>query len=245
MTVALDVRGVTKDFGGLRALDDVTFAVPRGAVLGVIGPNGAGKSTLVNIVSGHLAPSAGRFVVNGRDLTGAPPWKLARAGVTRTFQVMRPFEDLTVRDNVALGAMYGQSVTRKVAEPVVSQVLELVGLDGAGSQLAGQLTVSMRRRLELARALAAAPGVLVLDEILGGLGRSEIAAGLELLLRLRDGNITIVIVEHHIGVVRALCDDVLVLERGQVVGVGPAAAVLASPRVIRAYLGGHQPDLAW
>lgn len=237
VTAALEVRGLTKDFGGLRALDSVTFSMPRGTVLGVIGPNGAGKSTLVNIVTGHLTPSAGRVIVNGRDLTGAPPWKLARAGVARTFQVMRPFEDLTVHDNVALGAMYGRRVTRKAAEPVVRQLLELVGLEASGDQMAGQLAVSKRRRLELARALAAGPSVLILDEILGGLARSEITAGLKLLLRLRDGNITIVIVEHHMGVVQALCDEVLVLERGRIVGAGPTAVVLADPRVIRAYLG--------
>jgi branched-chain amino acid transport system ATP-binding protein len=241
VTAALEVRGLTKHFGGLRALDDVTFAVPRGAVLGVIGPNGAGKSTLVNIVTGHLTPSAGRVMINGRDLTGAPPWKLARAGVARTFQVMRPFEDLTVSDNVALAAMYARRMTKRAAGQLARQLLELVGLETSGGQPAGQLAVAGSRRLELARALAAGPGVLILDEILGGLARGEIAAGMELLLRLKDGDITIVIVEHHMGVVQALCDDVLVLERGRMVGAGPSAAVLADPRVIRAYLGGRRP----
>jgi branched-chain amino acid transport system ATP-binding protein len=244
VTAALEVRGLTKHFGGLRALDDVTFAVPRGAVLGVIGPNGAGKSTLVNIVTGHLTPSAGRVMINGRDLTGAPPWKLARAGVARTFQVMRPFEDLTVSDNVALGAMYARRLTKRAAGPVARRLLELVGLEASGDQPAGQLAVADSRRLELARALAAGPSVLILDEILGGLARGEIAAGLELLLRLRDGDVTIVIVEHHMGVVQALCDQVLVLERGLMVGAGPPAVVLADPRVIRAYLGGRHPGPA-
>jgi branched-chain amino acid transport system ATP-binding protein len=241
VTAALEVRGLTKHFGGLRALDDVTFAVARGAVLGVIGPNGAGKSTLVNIVTGHLTPSAGCVMINGRDLTGAPPWKLARAGVARTFQVMRPFEDLTVSDNVALAAMYARRMTKRAAGLVARQLLELVGLEASGDQPAGQLAVADSRRVELARALAAGPSVLILDEILGGLARGEIAAGMELLLRLKDEDITIVIVEHHMGVVQALCDEVLVLERGRVVGAGPSAVVLADPRVIWAYLGGRRP----
>ncbi len=244
MTAALEVRGLSKHFGGLRALDGVTFAVPRGAVLGVIGPNGAGKSTLVNVVTGHLTPSAGRVVINGRDLTGVPPWKLARAGVARTFQVMRPFEDLTVHDNVALSAMYAGRMTKRAARRVARHLLELVGLEASGDQPAGHLAVADSRRLEVARALAAGPSVLIFDEILGGVARGEIAAGLELLLRLKDGDITIVIVEHHMGVVQALCDEVLVLEQGRMVSAGPPAAVLADPRVIRAYLGGRPPGSA-
>lgn len=244
MSAALEVRGLTKHFGGLRALHDVSFAVPHGGVLGVIGPNGAGKSTLVNVVSGHETPSAGRVLIDGRDLTGTPPWKLARAGVARTFQVMRPFEDLTVYDNVVLSAMYARRMTKRAAGPVARKMIELVGLEASGAQLAGHLAVADSRRLELARALAAGPAVLILDEILGGLARGEIAAGLELLLRLKGGTISIVIVEHHMGVVAALCDQVLMLQRGRVVATGPPAAVLGDPTVIRAYLGDHQPGAA-
>jgi branched-chain amino acid transport system ATP-binding protein len=244
VTAALEVRGLSKHFGGLRALDSVTFAVPHGAVLGVIGPNGAGKSTLVNVVTGHLSPTAGRVVINGRDLTGAPPWKLARAGVARTFQVMRPFEDLTVHDNIALSAMYAGRMTKRAARRVARHLLELVGLEASGDQPAGHLPTADSRRLEVARALAAGPSVLIFDEILGGVARGEIAAGLELLLRLKDGDITIVIVEHHMGVVQALCDEVLMLEQGRMVSAGPPAAVLADPRAIRAYLGGRPPGSA-
>lgn len=244
MTAALEVRRLTKQFGGLRALDNVSFAVPHGTVLGVIGPNGAGKTTLVDVISGHETPSDGRVLINGRDFTGTPPWKLARAGLARTFQVMRPFEDLTVYDNVVLSAMYARRLTKRAAGPVAREMLELAGLEASGGQLAGQLAVADSRRLELARALAAGPAVLILDEILGGLSRAEIAAGLDLLLRLKGGSITIVIVEHHMGVVAALCDQVLMLQRGRVVAAGPPATVLGDPMVIRAYLGDRQPGAA-
>jgi branched-chain amino acid transport system ATP-binding protein len=243
VTAALEVRGLTKHFGGLYALDDVTFAVSPGAVLGVIGPNGAGKSTLVDVVTGTMAPSAGRVLVDGRDLTGAPPWKLARAGVARTFQVMRPFEDLTVHDNVAVSAMYARRIRLRAAGLLARGLLEFTGLSDRGGTLAGQLGVADGRRLELARALAAGPSVLILDEILAGLAPGERAAALELLLTLKAADLTMVIVEHHMRAVTALCDEVLVLVRGRVAAAGPPGAVLADPRVIRAYLRGH-PDAA-
>jgi branched-chain amino acid transport system ATP-binding protein len=239
VTATLEVRGLTMRFGGLRALDDVTFAVRRGSVLGVIGPNGAGKSTLVNVISGHLAPSAGCVVVNGQDLTAAPPWKLARAGVARTFQIPRPFEDLTVHDNVVLSAMYARRLPQRAAGGVACRMLELVGLGACAGQPAGQLAVAASRRLELARALAAGPSLLILDEVLAGLAYGELADGLELLLRLKSTDMAIVMVEHHMGAVKALCDEVLVLVRGRAVSAGPPGVVLADPGVIRAYLGGH------
>lgn len=240
MTAALEVQGLAKDFGGVPTLVDVTVTVPRGGVLGVIGPNGAGKSTLVNVVSGHLAPSAGRILVNGQDLTGAPPWRLARAGVARTFQVARLFQDLTASENVALSAMYAQRLGKRTAMGLACRLLDTVGLPGSAAQPAGQLTIADRRRLELARALATGPSVLILDEILAGMAHRELAAGLEVLLRLKDEDMTMVIVEHHLGAVKALCDEVLVLMRGAVVDKGPPGAVLADPRVIRAYLGGYR-----
>lgn len=243
MTAALEVRGLTMRFGGLRALDDLTFTVRHGSVLGVIGPNGAGKTTLVNVVTGHLRPNAGRIVVNGRDLTAAPPWKLARAGVTRTFQVPRPFEDLTVYDNVALSAMYARRLRKRAAGPVACKLLERVGLGAFADYPAGQLAVPDSRRLELARALAADPSVLILDEVLAGLAHEELADGLELLLRIKRADMAIVMVEHHMGAVKALCDEVLVLINGRMVNIGPPWTVLADPRVIQAYLGGH-PGLA-
>lgn len=239
MTPALEMRGVTRRFGGVRALDDVTVSVARGGVLGIIGPNGAGKSTLLNVITGHLAPSAGRVLVDGRDFTGAPPWRLARAGVARTFQVTRPFEDLTVRDNVALSAMYSRRLGRRAASAVASQLLDAVGLGGSAWRPAGELPLAGSRRLELARALAAAPRVLILDEILAGMAHAELNAALEFLLRLKDGNMAMVIVEHHMRAVRSLCDEVLVLVRGRAVANGPPCAVLADPKVIQAYLGGH------
>jgi len=241
VSAALEVRDLSRRFGGLRALDGITFAVSRGAVLGVIGPNGAGKSTLVNVVSGHQPPSSGRVWVNGRDLTGAPPWRLARAGVARTFQVMRPFEDLTVLDNVTVGAMYARGMSKRSAGLAARRVLELVGLGECAGQLAGELTVADGRRLELARALAARPSVLILDEILSGLAGGEIAAGIELLSHLRELVMTMVIVEHHMRAVRVLCDEVIVLNNGRLMTAGPTADVLADARVIGVYLGSRLP----
>jgi branched-chain amino acid transport system ATP-binding protein len=245
VSAALEVRDLSRRFGGLRALDGITFTVPHGAVLGVIGPNGAGKSTLVNVVSGHQPPSSGRVWINGRELTGAPPWRLARAGVARTFQVMRLFEDLTVLDNVTLSAMYARRMSKRSAGPAARRVLELVGLDECVSRPAGTLTVADGRRLELARALAARPSVLILDEILAGLADGEITAAIELLSHLREQVTTMMIVEHHMQAVRALCDQVIVLIGGRLMTAGPTAEVLADARVIGAYLGRRMPGARW
>ena len=239
MTPALETEGLTKRFGGVRALDDITVSVARGTVLGIIGPNGAGKSTLLNVITGHLAPSAGRVLLNGRDVTGAAPWRLARAGMARTFQVMRTFEDLTASENVALSAMYTRRITRRAAAAVASQLLDTVGLGSSAGQPARELRIADSRRLELARALAAAPRVLFLDEILAGMSHEELSVVLELLLRLRDDNMTMVIVEHHMRAVQTLCDEVLVLLRGRAVSQGPPCTVFADPSVIEAYLGSH------
>ena len=241
MSAALEVRDLSRRFGGLQALDGITFTVPRGSVLGVIGPNGAGKSTLVNVVSGHQPPSSGRVRINGRDLTGAPPWRLARAGVARTFQVMRLFEDLTVLDNVTLSAMYARRMSKRCAALAARRVLELVGLGESAGRPAGTLTVADGRRLELARALAASPSVLILDEILAGLADGEITAAIELLGHLRKQVTTMMIVEHHMRAVRALCDEVIVLNHGRLMTAGPTAQVLADTRVVGAYLGGRLP----
>lgn len=241
MSAALEVRDLSRRFGGLHALDGITFTVPRGRVLGVIGPNGAGKSTLVNVVSGHHPPSSGRVWINGRDLTGAPPWRLARVGVARTFQVMRPFEDLSVLDNVTLSAMYARRMSKRSAGPAARRALELVGLGECAGRPAAELTVADGRRLELARALAARPSVLILDEILAGLDGSEVAAAIELLSYLREMVMTMVLVAHHMRAVRVLCDEVIVLNNGRLMTAGPTAEVLADTSVIEAYLGGRLP----
>ncbi len=244
MTAVLEVESLTRNFGGLRAVDEVTFSLRRGTVLGLIGPNGAGKSTVVNLVTGHLAPTRGRVRVGGRDVTGAPPWKLVRAGVARTFQVVRPFEDLTVLDNVAVSAMYAAGFPARAARTTARRLLEQVGLATRAGDPAGQLGVADSRRLELARALATHPRVLVLDEILGGLAQREIAAGVDLLAALREQGIAILLVEHHMGAVRALCDRVIMLERGRPLTSGPPAEVLSDRRVVRAYLGARHPGTA-
>lgn len=237
MAATLEIQGVTKRFGGVWALSSVTATVPQGTVLGVIGPNGAGKSTLLNLISGQIAPSSGRILIDGQDFTGAPPWRLARAGVARTFQVMRPFEDLTARANVALSAMYARHLSKRQALPIADRMLDAVGLRGSADLPARQLPVAGVRQLELARALAAEPRLLVLDEVLAGMAGAELLKVMKVLFEVKDRGMTMVVVEHHLRAVLALCDQVIVLAGGRVVNSGPAGAVLGDPAVMRAYLG--------
>lgn len=239
MAAILETQGLGRRFGGLTALSDLSLAVEEGSILGIIGPNGAGKTTLVNLVTGHDRPSAGRVLIDGRDLTGARPWRFARSGVARSFQVAKPFRDMTVRENVAVGAMYGPSPTRSVADALAraDTVLERVGLVAQASARPGELAVAHARRLELARTLAISPRLLLLDEVLAGLRPTEVDAACSLIASLRHEGATIVVVEHVIRAVVALCDTVLVLHEGRRLASGSPAEVMADERVIEAYLG--------
>jgi branched-chain amino acid transport system ATP-binding protein len=235
----LETRGLGRRFGGLYAVRDVSFTVPAGQILGVIGPNGAGKSTLVNLVTGHIRPTTGRILVNGRDVTGARPWTVARAGVARTFQIVKPFRGMTVRENVAVGTLYGPTGAGTVrhAFAVADEVLERVGLAEQADRPPGELTVADARRLELAKALALRPTLLLLDEVMAGLRHSEIEPSLRLIGELRDEGITIVVIEHVMKAILAVCDRLLVLHQGQVLTSGEPREVLSDSRVIEAYLG--------
>jgi branched-chain amino acid transport system ATP-binding protein len=235
----LEVRGLGRRFGGLEAVRDVSFQVPRGQTLGVIGPNGAGKSTFVNLVTGHLRPTSGTVLVDGHDITGAKPWTVARHGVARTFQIAKPFRGMTVRENVAVGVLYGPGRTdsKRRALADADALLERVGLADRARATPGELAVADARRLELAKALALKPKLLLLDEVMAGLRTAEIEPSLALIGELKAEGMTIVVVEHVMKAIVAVSDHVLVLNQGSVLTSGPPREVLSDQRVIEAYLG--------
>jgi len=238
-TPVLETRGLGRRFGGLRAVSDVSFSVPAGQVLGIIGPNGAGKSTFINLVTGHIKPTEGQVLIDGKDLTGARPWTIARARVARTFQIVKPFRGMTVRENVAIGILYGPHGSRLMSHALkgADEVLEEVGLSGLGDRAPGELSVADARRLEFAKALALRPRLLLLDEVMAGLRHTEIEPSLELIHKLKAYGLTIIVVEHVMKAILAVSDQVLVLHQGQILTSGDPRQVLADPRVIEAYLG--------
>jgi len=235
----LETRGLGRRFGGLQAVSDVSFSVPEGQVLGVIGPNGAGKSTFINLVTGHIKPTEGRVLIDGKDLTGARPWTIAHARVARTFQIVKPFRGMTVRENVAVGVLYGPRGVKVMSQALnaADEVLEEVGMAGLGDRPPGELSVADARRLEFAKALALRPRLLLLDEVMAGLRHTEIEPSLELIRSLKARGITVIVVEHVMKAILAVSDQVLVLHQGQVLTSGDPHEVLSDPRVIEAYLG--------
>ncbi|MBV8992227.1 MAG: ABC transporter ATP-binding protein [Pseudonocardiales bacterium] len=239
-TPILETRGLSRRFGALQALSGVSLSVQPATILGVIGPNGAGKSTLINVITGHLRPSAGTVFVDGVDLTGAPPWRIAHARVARTFQIVKPFRGMTVRENVAISAMYGHArgVAKRVAFELADGVLERLNLAGLAARSPAELPVGDARRLELARALAARPRLLLLDEVMAGLRAAEIQSMVELIRGLRDGDgVTVLAVEHVVKAIAAISDEICVLHHGEVLTCGAPQVVLSDPRVVQAYLG--------
>jgi len=237
----LEVQAASKRFGGLQALKNVSFTLADGEILGLIGPNGAGKTTLFNTVNGVYRPDTGRITFRGKDLTGFPPWEAARRGMARTYQVVRPLSDLTVLENVIAGACFGRhALSVGKASVVAAEVLELLGLSKQSSQPAGSLNIAEKKRLELARALAARPYLLLLDEVLAGLNPSEISGMVEVILKIRDSGITILMIEHVMQAVMKVSDRLIVLDDGELIAEGRPAEITSNPVVVRAYLGDPQ-----
>jgi branched-chain amino acid transport system ATP-binding protein len=232
----LAVEGVSKRFGGLQAVRDASLTVDAGRITAVIGPNGAGKTTLFAMITGFQTPTGGRILYNGSDVTGWPAHRLAMRGMARTFQIVQPFAGLTVLENVAVGA-HLHIAGRAAALAAANEIARLVGLEHVLQQSAATLTVAGRKRLELARALATSPKLLLLDEVLAGLNPSEIRDMVPIIRAIRERGVTVMMIEHVMQAVMSLAEHIYVLVEGHVIAQGPPAAIVADPRVIEAYLG--------
>jgi branched-chain amino acid transport system ATP-binding protein len=239
----LEVRDVTKTFGGLRAISDLSLEVRSGQCFGIIGANGAGKTTLLNLITGYDRPGSGTIRFAGRDVTGMTPYQLCRLGMGRSFQIVQPFVEMTVIDNIMTGALFsrhGRGRSLAAARGACEQVLDLVGLTANANQLAGTLTIGAKKKLELARVLATEPTLMLLDEVMGGLTRGEIEDGIATLERIKATAASIVMIEHNVNVITRLCEHVFVLDFGRALFQGTPAEVVAHPEVIQAYLGKPQ-----
>lgn len=232
----LDVAGITKRFGGLTALAEASLTARAGAITALIGPNGAGKSTLFGIIAGFIPADRGSVRFAGREILGLPAHALARLGLVRTFQIVQPFAGLTVRENIAVGSQLRER-SRAKALREAAEIARRVGMSAQIDQPAGALTIAGRKRLELARALATRPRLLLLDEVMAGLNPAEIAELIALIRAIRDAGVSLLLTEHVMQAVTGLAEQVYVLNGGRVIAEGSPAAVLADARVIEAYLG--------
>ena len=232
----LEVRDLSKSFGGLKAVDQASLDVRQGEIVGLIGPNGAGKTTLFAAIAGFHAPDAGRVAFEGKDITGLAPHRVCAAGMVRTFQITQPFAKISVRENIMVGA-YFRTADRRVAQREAEAVAGVVGMTGQLDQMGADLTVAGRKRLELARALATGPRLLLLDEVMAGLNPTEITEIVQVIREIRNSGITILLIEHVMQAVTSLAERVYVLNQGRMIAEGTPAAIAENPQVVEAYLG--------
>lgn len=241
MTAILEIKNLNKKFGGLTVTKELTMSVKEGQIYGVIGPNGAGKSTLFNQISGYIKPDSGSIVFDGKEISGKKPHDLCKDGIGRTFQIVKPFGSKSVLYNVAVGA-FARTNSRKEALEIAERVVEQVGLGSKKDVLGKNLTIVDRKRLEIAKALATQPKLLLLDEVLAGLTPSEVDEAIELVRSIRDSGVTIVMIEHVMRAVMALCEEVLVISYGEEIASGTPEEVTQNKDVISAYLGDDDDD---
>ena len=236
--IILSIRGLRKAFGGLVAARDISFDIPRGRIFGLIGPNGSGKTTVLNLITAEFAADSGSVLFEGKEILGLQSFEVCRSKIARTFQLVRILPHMTTRENVMLGRMFGSDpVSPSHAAREAHQLLERVGMAGKADMFAAQLTYIDQKRIELARALATKPELLLLDEWLAGLNPTELRIGIDLISRIRGEGVTIVMIEHVMEAIRALCDHCVVLNAGEKIAEGSPQSVLSDPEVMHAYLG--------
>ncbi len=239
MTALLEIQNLYKSFGGLTAVNNISFTLEQGEIIGLLGPNGSGKTTTMNLISGNLKPDSGQILLKGKEITAASPHLIAKSGIARTFQLVRVIEDMTSRENIMSGVAFGNKpIWGDNAEIECDKILQRIGLFSVKDSLAGNLTYVNQKRLELGRALALQPDILLLDEWLAGLNTSELQEGVKLIKKLSQEGTTILMVEHVMSAIHSLCQKCIVMNSGEMIAHGLTQEVMQHPEVIRAYLGG-------
>lgn len=234
----LQGQGINKAFGGRKAVDNVDFHVEQGEILGLIGPNGAGKTTLFNLISGAIQADSGTVIYKGTKISGLKPHKICHLGIARTFQKAKNFPDMTVRENVLMGAIYGKKgVSEDAAEKLTDEIIRFVGLEQYSDRLPTDIALALQKRVEVARALATEPEVLMLDEVMAGLNPTEVSEAMELVEKIRGKGITIIMIEHVMKAIMTMCDRIIVLHHGQKIEEGTPEEISNSKMVIEVYLG--------